>query len=170
VRFCPGFSGSRPRSVRPWHPRHPDFRDDSGLARLQLPLNLGEEIAVDADSRQVVYRTTERPDASLDRDPERSTDQPHQAAALAFDKADPGPVGTVAARVALHHGLRDARTLDAYVATIDTAQSHVYTVNGLPLILETQHSLLRALRRGVRVRTLFGNLTPPHAGTPFEGP
>jgi len=92
------------------------------------------------------------------------------AAGSAFDIADSGPVGTVAARVVVHHGLRDARTLDAYVAMIDTAQSHVYTVNGFPLILEIQHALLRALRRGVRVRTLFGNLTPTHAGRPFEGP
>ena len=30
--------------------------------------------------------------------------------------------------------------------------------------------LLRALRRGVRVRALFGNLTPTHDGKPFEGP
>jgi phosphatidylserine/phosphatidylglycerophosphate/cardiolipin synthase-like enzyme len=73
-------------------------------------------------------------------------------------------------RVVVHHGLRDARTLDAYVAMIDTAESHVYTVNGFPLILEIQHALLRALRRGVRVRTLYGNLTPTHGGTPFGGP
>ena len=53
---------------------------------------------------------------------------------------------------------------------IDTAESHVYTVNGFPLVLEIQHALLRALRRGVRVRTLFGNLTPTHEGTPFHGP
>ena len=92
------------------------------------------------------------------------------AAGPAFDIAEPGTAGTVAARVVVHHGLRDARTLDAYVAMIDTAESHVYTVNGFPLILEIQHALLRALRRGVRVRTLFGNLTPTHDGMPFEGP
>jgi phosphatidylserine/phosphatidylglycerophosphate/cardiolipin synthase-like enzyme len=45
----------------------------------------------------------------------------------------------------------------------------VYAVNGFPLILEIQHALLRALRRGVRVRTLFGNLTPTHHGKPFKG-
>ena len=92
------------------------------------------------------------------------------AGGSAFDIVEPGLAGTVAARVVVHHGLRDARTLDAYVAMIDTAHSHVYTVNGFPLILEIQHALLRALRRGVRVRTLFGNLTPTHAGTSFEGP
>jgi phosphatidylserine/phosphatidylglycerophosphate/cardiolipin synthase-like enzyme len=87
-----------------------------------------------------------------------------------FEIAERPAVGAVAARVVLHHGLRDARTLDAYIAMIETAQSHVYTVNGFPLILEIQHALLRALRRGVRVRTLFGNLTPTHDGTPFHGP
>lgn len=92
------------------------------------------------------------------------------AGGLPFDIAEPGTAGTVPARVVIHHGLRDARTLDAYVAMIDTAESHVYTVNGFPLILEIQHALLRALRRGVRVRTLFGNLTPTHRGMPFKGP
>lgn len=55
----------------------------------------------------------------------------------------PTPAGAVAAPAIVHHGLRDARTLDAYVAMIDTAESHVYTVNGFPSILEIQHSLLR---------------------------
>ncbi len=87
-----------------------------------------------------------------------------------FEIAERPPAGAVAARVVLHHGLRDARALDAYIAMIDTAESHVYTVNGFPLVLEIQHALLRALRRGVRVRTLFGNLTPTHEGTPFHGP
>jgi len=87
-----------------------------------------------------------------------------------YDIAEQPPAGTVPVRVVVHHGLRDARTLDAYVAMIDTAESHVYTVNGFPLILEIQHALLRARRRGVRVRTLFGNLTPTHGGKPFSGP
>ncbi|HTR78119.1 MAG TPA: phosphatidylserine/phosphatidylglycerophosphate/cardiolipin synthase family protein, partial [Gemmatimonadaceae bacterium] len=89
-----------------------------------------------------------------------------------FDIRDaaPAPVGTTAARVVVHRGLRDAYTIEAYLALIETAQSHVYAVNGFPLLLEIQHALLRALRRGVRVRTLFGNLTPKHGDTPFEGP
>lgn len=87
-----------------------------------------------------------------------------------FEIAERPAVGAIAARVVLHHGLRDARTLDAYIAMIETAESHIYTVNGFPLILEIQHALLRALRRGIRVRTLFGNLTPTHDGTPFHGP
>jgi phosphatidylserine/phosphatidylglycerophosphate/cardiolipin synthase-like enzyme len=37
-------------------------------------------------------------------------------------------------------------------------------------MLELQHALVRAIRRGVRVRSLIGNLTPTHAGTRFKGP
>jgi phosphatidylserine/phosphatidylglycerophosphate/cardiolipin synthase-like enzyme len=87
-----------------------------------------------------------------------------------FDVAAGTPKGTTAARVVVHRGLRDARTLEAYLALIDTAASHVYAVNGFPLILEIQHALLRALARGVRVRTLVGHLTPTHGGQPFGGP
>jgi phosphatidylserine/phosphatidylglycerophosphate/cardiolipin synthase-like enzyme len=86
-----------------------------------------------------------------------------------FEIIEQPPAGTSAMRVVIHHGLRDAHTLDAYVALIDAAQSHVYTVNGFPLILEIQHALRRALQRGVRVRTLFGNLTPTHGGITFGG-
>lgn len=79
--------------------------------------------------------------------------------------AGPSPV-----RVITHDGLRDAATLEAFLALIDTARSHVDVINGFPLLLELQHALLRALRRGVRVRTLFGHLTPTHGGKPFGGP
>ncbi len=78
--------------------------------------------------------------------------------------------GASAARVVAHHGLRDARTLDTYLAMIDTAQSQVQVVNGFPLILEIQHALLRALQRGIRVRVLTGHLTPMFGDRPFEGP
>lgn len=88
----------------------------------------------------------------------------------AFDIADILPAGDAPARIVIHRGLRDAATLEAYLAMIETAQSHLYVVCGFPLILEIQHALLRALRRGVRVSTLFGHLTPTHGGTPFEGP
>ena len=78
--------------------------------------------------------------------------------------------GSTSARVVVHHGLSDAYSLEVYLALIETATSHVYAVNGFPLILEIQHALLRAIDRGVRVRVVFGNLTPTHDGTPFEGP
>ncbi len=87
-----------------------------------------------------------------------------------FEIVECAPAGSTPVRVVIHRGLRDACTLEAYVALIETAQSHVNVVNGFPLILEIQHALLRALRRGVRVRTLFGNLTPTHDGVPFGGP
>jgi phosphatidylserine/phosphatidylglycerophosphate/cardiolipin synthase-like enzyme len=92
------------------------------------------------------------------------------AGGSAFDIPDRPPAGDTKVRLVVHHGLQDAATLEAYVALIDNAQSHVYTVNGFPLILEIQHALLRARRRGVRVCTLIGHLTPTHDGTPFEGP
>jgi phosphatidylserine/phosphatidylglycerophosphate/cardiolipin synthase-like enzyme len=92
------------------------------------------------------------------------------AGGTAFDITAAAPAGTTAARVVVHRGLRDANTVEAYLALIETARSHVYAVNGFPLLLEIQHALLRALKRGVRVRTLFGNLTPRHGDTPFGGP
>ncbi|MGZ8850953.1 MAG: phospholipase D-like domain-containing protein, partial [Thermoanaerobaculia bacterium] len=82
-----------------------------------------------------------------------------------FEIRTPPPAGSMAARVVVHHGLRDACTLDTYVALIDSATSHVDAVNGFPLVLEIQHAMLRAIRRGVRVRALLGNLTPTHDGT-----
>jgi len=82
----------------------------------------------------------------------------------------PARAGATSARVIVHRGLRDAYALEAYLALIETAESHITVVNGFPLLLEVQHALLRALRRGVRVRTLFGNPAPRHGDAPFEGP
>jgi phosphatidylserine/phosphatidylglycerophosphate/cardiolipin synthase-like enzyme len=92
------------------------------------------------------------------------------AGGSAFRISDQPEAGTTPARVVVHHGLRDGYTQEAYLALIDAATTHVYAVNGFPLILEIQHALLRAIRRGVRVRALFGNLTPTHDGHPFKGP
>lgn len=92
------------------------------------------------------------------------------AGGAAFEIVDGPPAGATAARVIVHHGLRDAYTVDAFVGMIEAARSHVYVVTGFPLMLEIQHALLRALQRGVRVRILVGNLTPRHAGGPFAGP
>ncbi|MGA8580135.1 MAG: phospholipase D-like domain-containing protein [Bryobacteraceae bacterium] len=87
-----------------------------------------------------------------------------------FEIRVPAPAAATTARVVVHRGLRDAHTLEAYLALIETARSHIYAVNTFPLLLELQHALLRALRRGVCVRTLFGNLTPKHGEEPFKGP
>ncbi len=87
-----------------------------------------------------------------------------------FDVAPQEPAGGAAARVVVHHGLRDAATLETYLALIDAARSHVWTVNGFPLVLEIQHALLRAIARGVTVRAIVGHTTPTHEETPFHGP
>jgi phosphatidylserine/phosphatidylglycerophosphate/cardiolipin synthase-like enzyme len=87
-----------------------------------------------------------------------------------FPVVVPAPAGSTPVRVVVHHGLRDARTLEAYRALIDGARSHIEVVNGFPFVLELQHALVHALRRGVRVRVLTGRLTPTHDGKPFSGP
>ena len=89
-------------------------------------------------------------------------------APFSFDT--PPPVGSTVARVIVHRGLRDAATLDAYLELIEGARDHLYLVNGFPYLLELQHALVGALRRGVRVRALSGHLTPSHDGVPFAGP
>jgi phosphatidylserine/phosphatidylglycerophosphate/cardiolipin synthase-like enzyme len=87
----------------------------------------------------------------------------------AFDVVEPGPAGATQVRAVVHHGLRDARTLEAYLAIVEHARSTVDVVAAFPLALELQHALLRALRRGVRVRVLVGRVASTHGGEPFEG-
>ncbi len=86
-----------------------------------------------------------------------------------FDIVEAPVAGATNARVVVHRGLRDANTLEAYLALIEGARSHIDVVTGFPLLLEIQHALLRALRRGVRVRTVFGHVAPTHGDQPFEG-
>ena len=86
-----------------------------------------------------------------------------------FEITTPPPEGNSAARIVLHRGLCDANTLESYLELIASATSHVYVVNGFPLALELQHALLAARERGVRVRALFGHVTPMHGGQPFDG-
>jgi cardiolipin synthase len=92
-----------------------------------------------------------------------------EAGGAGFDVVDPPRSGGTRARVVVHRGLREATTLETYLALIDGARSHLYVVTGFPLLLEIQHALLRALRRGVRVRTLFGHVAPTHGAGLFEG-
>lgn len=87
-----------------------------------------------------------------------------------FDVPRAAPAGDSRVRVVTHHGLRDAYTLEAYLALIETAHTRLSVVTGFPLVLEIQHALLRALRRGVQVRVLFGHLAPMHDGGTFGGP
>jgi phosphatidylserine/phosphatidylglycerophosphate/cardiolipin synthase-like enzyme len=93
-----------------------------------------------------------------------------QAGGKPFGIETPTPAAGTSVRVVVHQGLQDARTLEAYLSLIDGAQSQVTTVNGFPMTLEIQHALLRALKRGVRVRSVVGSLTPTHDGKPFHGP
>lgn len=94
-----------------------------------------------------------------------------EAGGTPFSFQTPPPAGTSAARVVVHHGLRDARSLETYRELIEGARSHVMIANGFPFVLELQHGLLEALARGVRVRVLTGHLTPTFGdGRPFKGP
>ncbi len=92
-----------------------------------------------------------------------------EAGGAAFEVTTPPCVGGTALGLVEHRGLVDAHSLEAYLELIESARAHLYVVNGFPLMLELQHALLVALRRGVRVRVLTGHLTPTHAGRPFDG-
>lgn len=92
------------------------------------------------------------------------------AGGLPFEVLPQETAGNATVRVVVHHGLRDVTTLETYLALIDTARSHIWTVNGFPLLLEIQRALLRAMARGVRVRAIAGRTTPTHEETPFRGP
>lgn len=93
-----------------------------------------------------------------------------EAGGAPFGITAPEPAGDSRARVIVHRGLRDARTLETYLELIASARSHLYVVNGFPLALELQHALLGALRRGVRVRVLSGHVTPTYGDQAFSGP
>ena len=63
-----------------------------------------------------------------------------EAGGASFEIVASPPAGSTPVRVVIHRGLRDAYTLEAYIALIETAQSHIEVVNGFPLILEIQHA------------------------------
>ncbi|MCK6531193.1 phosphatidylserine/phosphatidylglycerophosphate/cardiolipin synthase family protein [Myxococcota bacterium] len=87
-----------------------------------------------------------------------------------FPLPDPPPQGTAAVRIVAHRGMRDAHTLDAYLELVRSARHHLFVVNTFPLHLEVLRALLAAIRRGVRVRALFGNVRPLRGdGVPFPG-
>ncbi|MCP3061551.1 phosphatidylserine/phosphatidylglycerophosphate/cardiolipin synthase family protein [Myxococcus sp. K38C18041901] len=88
-----------------------------------------------------------------------------------FTVTPSAPAGTMAARIALHEGLKDTHTLDTQLALIRHARSRLVLVNTFPLLLELQNALIAALQRGVRVEVLFGSVRPHHgdARTYFPG-
>jgi phosphatidylserine/phosphatidylglycerophosphate/cardiolipin synthase-like enzyme len=70
----------------------------------------------------------------------------------------------------LHDGLRDTHTFDAQLAMIRHARHELLIVNNFPLVIELQRALVAAIRRGVRVRVLFGSVRPHYAADePFPG-
>ncbi len=81
------------------------------------------------------------------------------------------PAGTVAARLVTHEGLRDARTTEAYLELVRRAERDLVLVNTFPIQKEIGRALEGALRRGVRLRILLGNVRPSHGDdpTPFAG-
>lgn len=82
----------------------------------------------------------------------------------------PPPAGAMTCRLVLHDGLVDTHTLDAQRELIDRAAEDLVVVSTFPLVIELQHALVAAVRRGVRVRVLFGNVRPRWGeGTPFAG-
>jgi len=68
--------------------------------------------------------------------------------------------GPASVRLVLHDGMRDAHTVDAYRTLIDQARTSLWLANTFPLQQELLRALLRALRRGVTVSILVGNVRP----------
>jgi cardiolipin synthase len=92
------------------------------------------------------------------------------AGGLGWHRPPASPEGSTSVRVVIHRGLRDTRTLDAYVALIRQAREHLTVVNGFPLAGSLSRALLAAKERGVRVRILSGHFRPLRGdGTPFPG-
>jgi phosphatidylserine/phosphatidylglycerophosphate/cardiolipin synthase-like enzyme/nucleotide-binding universal stress UspA family protein len=77
-----------------------------------------------------------------------------------FELRENAPAGTMTARFIVHDGLFDTRTFDAQLALIRHAQQELLIVNTFPLVIELQRALITAVKRGVRVRVLFGNVRP----------
>ncbi len=80
------------------------------------------------------------------------------------------PEGELDVRLVLHEGLEDAFSLEVIRELIDGAEQQISVVNTFPLQFELLEALLRALRRGVSVRVLVGNVRPLHGDrVPFPG-
>ncbi|MCP3138137.1 phospholipase D-like domain-containing protein [Pyxidicoccus xibeiensis] len=93
-----------------------------------------------------------------------------RAGGEAFPVRAAAPAGELEARLVLHEGLKDTHTLDTQLALIRSACSRLVLVNTFPLLLELQHALVAALRRGVKVDILFGSVRPWYGQQiPFPG-
>lgn len=80
-------------------------------------------------------------------------------------------LGRTRARVIHHDGLADANALLSYEAIIHGARDHVLVLNDFPVLATLAATMLRAVRRGVRIDFLTGCAIPRRAdGTFFKGP
>ena len=93
-----------------------------------------------------------------------------EAGGAPFEVLPVPPVGDAGLRIVVHRGLQDAYTLETYLALIDGARARLSIVNSFPLQLEMQHTLLRAIDRGVKVSLYLGRMRPEWGeGIPFPG-
>lgn len=72
--------------------------------------------------------------------------------------AKPKQRGNTLARLVIHEGTSDAHALAVYEALIAGAESHVYIVNDFPVLHDIALLLHDAVKRGVRVTFLTGNV------------
>jgi phosphatidylserine/phosphatidylglycerophosphate/cardiolipin synthase-like enzyme len=93
-----------------------------------------------------------------------------RAGGATFEVHEVPPAGAVGCRWVVHEGLVDTQTLEAQRVLIDDARRSLLLVNTFPLLVELQRCLVRAVRRGVAVRVLFGSVRPRYgADVPFPG-
>lgn len=87
-----------------------------------------------------------------------------------FETSPCPPAGTSTCRLVLHRGLQDTHTFDVHLELVESARHRLVLANAFPLVLELQRALIRAVRRGVRVQYLVGNVRPRWGeDRPFEG-
>lgn len=87
-----------------------------------------------------------------------------------FEPRPCAPAGEATCRLVLHQGGYDTHTFDLHLELVESARHRLVLMNTFPLVFELQRSLVRAVRRGVRVQYLFGNVRPRWGdGQPFEG-
>lgn len=82
------------------------------------------------------------------------------AGGASFPLRPAGSEGAMACRMVVHDGLDDAHSLDALVELVRSARRRVVVLNTFPPILELQRAFIAAVRRGVQVQFLIGNVLP----------
>lgn len=93
-----------------------------------------------------------------------------RAGGAGFEVTVPPPAGALQCRLVQHEGLADTHTLELQRLLIERARERLVLVNTFPLVFDLQRALIAAVRRGVRVQVLFGNVRPRWGdGQPFGG-